>query len=199
MFWMMTRSYIKHKGYLFLLCTSQIEASTSPSGHTPGVWCFFLPGREGIWSPLIGGGEFERYPWFHVTTHADSTWVYKSWRRQTLMYSRENIADSWKPKAYTSFVLYINILNCTWLDVFIWNIPRISSFNDIRCEAFAILCYISADGMTLIWRRKAKFRSVRWLLYFYFWFASFASSDWSTHIFVIRVYYGGPAEGWHRS
>ena len=31
-----------------------------PPGHTPGIWHLFLPGREGIWSPLIGGGEFDR-------------------------------------------------------------------------------------------------------------------------------------------
>ena len=29
-------------------------------GCTPGVWHLFLHGREGIWSPLIGGGEFDR-------------------------------------------------------------------------------------------------------------------------------------------
>ena len=44
------------------LCTSQFEASTSAPlpGHTLGIWRLFLPGREGIWSPLIGGGEFDR-------------------------------------------------------------------------------------------------------------------------------------------
>ena len=31
-----------------------------PPGHTPGIWRLFLPGREGIWSPLIRGGEFDR-------------------------------------------------------------------------------------------------------------------------------------------
>ena len=30
-----------------------------PHGHTLGVWHLFLPGREGIWSPLIGDGEFD--------------------------------------------------------------------------------------------------------------------------------------------
>ena len=29
-------------------------------GHTLGIWQIFLPGREGIWSLLIGGGEFDR-------------------------------------------------------------------------------------------------------------------------------------------
>ena len=24
-----------------------------PPGHTPGIWRLFLPGREGIWLPLI--------------------------------------------------------------------------------------------------------------------------------------------------
>ena len=28
-----------------------------PPGHTPGIWRFFLPGRDGIWSPLIGVGN----------------------------------------------------------------------------------------------------------------------------------------------
>ena len=28
------------------LCISQIEASTSPPGHTPGIWRLFLPGRR---------------------------------------------------------------------------------------------------------------------------------------------------------
>ena len=30
-----------------------------PPGRTPGIWRLFLPGREGIWSPFIGGGEFD--------------------------------------------------------------------------------------------------------------------------------------------
>ena len=29
-------------------------------GKTPGIWRLFLPGKEGIWSPLIGGGESDR-------------------------------------------------------------------------------------------------------------------------------------------
>ena len=52
-----------HFGYTDALCTSQIEPSTAPpppSGNTQGIWRLFLPGREGIWSPLIGGGEFDR-------------------------------------------------------------------------------------------------------------------------------------------
>ena len=31
-----------------------------PPGHTPGIWHLLLPGWEGFWSPLIGGGEFDR-------------------------------------------------------------------------------------------------------------------------------------------
>ena len=31
-----------------------------PPGQTPGIWRLFLPGREEIRSPLIGGGEFDR-------------------------------------------------------------------------------------------------------------------------------------------
>ena len=47
------------------------------------------------------------------TELVDSTWVDKSWRRQTLMNSKEKIAYSWrigcKPKAYTIFVLYLKM------------------------------------------------------------------------------------------
>ena len=47
------------------------------------------------------------------TELVDSTWVDKSWRRQTLMNSKEKITYSWrigwKPKAYTSFVLYLKV------------------------------------------------------------------------------------------
>ena len=81
-----------------------------------GIWCLFLSGREGIWSPLIGGGEFDCYPQFHVSSRADSTWVNKSWRRrwrQTLMNSKEQTAYSWrigwKPKAYASCVPYLKV------------------------------------------------------------------------------------------
>ena len=44
------------------LCTSQIEASTSPPGHTPGIWLCIMPGEGGIWTlPWKGGGgEFEQ-------------------------------------------------------------------------------------------------------------------------------------------
>ena len=31
-----------------------------PLGHTPGIWRLFLPGRQGIGWPLIGGEEFDR-------------------------------------------------------------------------------------------------------------------------------------------
>ena len=30
------------------------------ASHTQGIWRLFLPGSEEIWSPLIGGGEFDR-------------------------------------------------------------------------------------------------------------------------------------------
>ena len=40
------------------LCISQIEASTSPRAY-PGHLMLFLPGRAGIWLPLIGGREFD--------------------------------------------------------------------------------------------------------------------------------------------
>ena len=90
----------------------------SPPGHTPGIWRLFLPGREGIWSPTIEGGEFDRSPRCHDTARTDSTWVdecHKSWRRQrrrqTLMNSKEKIGYlwriGWKPKAYTSCVPYL--------------------------------------------------------------------------------------------
>ena len=46
-----------------------------PPRHTPGIWRLFLPGREDIWSPLIGGREFD------LDFITDSTWVEKSWRR----------------------------------------------------------------------------------------------------------------------
>ena len=60
-----------------------------------------FPGAErlSIKSPLIGGGEFDRWPRFHFRSRADSTWVDKSWgrrRRQTLMNSKEKITDSWR-------------------------------------------------------------------------------------------------------
>ena len=41
-------------------------------------------------------GEFDRQPRFHVTNRADSRWVDKSRRRQTLMNSKEKITDSWR-------------------------------------------------------------------------------------------------------
>ena len=62
-----------------------------------------------------------------VTSHADSKWVDKSWqrRRQTLMNSKEKIAYSWgigwKPKVYTSFVLYLKVFKtdlCISLDMY---------------------------------------------------------------------------------
>ena len=96
-----------------------------PSGYTPGIWRLFLSGREGIWwtyksfpgrgiwSLLIGGGEFDRYPRFRVTSRADSTWRDKSWRTQALMHSKRKIPDSWrtgwKAKACTSFALYLKL------------------------------------------------------------------------------------------
>ena len=77
-----------------------------PLGHTPGNWRLFLPGRAGIWS--LASISCCESCWFHV--------VDKSWRRrrrQTLMNSKEKIAYSWrigwKPKAYTSFVLYLKV------------------------------------------------------------------------------------------
>ena len=60
-----------------------------------------FPGAErlSIKSPLLGGGEFDRWPRIHFRSRADSTWVDKSWgrrRRQTLMNSKEKITDSWR-------------------------------------------------------------------------------------------------------
>ena len=63
------------------LCIGEIEASTSPSGHTPGIWHLCRPGEEGIWlsessrgwgiwSPCVRGGEFELHPRFHVKSLA---------------------------------------------------------------------------------------------------------------------------------
>ena len=37
------------------------------------------------------GGEFDHQPRIPVTSRADSTWVDKSWRRQTLMNSKERL------------------------------------------------------------------------------------------------------------
>ena len=59
-----------------------------------------FPAREG--GNLITthrGGEFDHQPGYHITSRADSTSVYKSWRRrrrQTLMNSKEKIAYSWR-------------------------------------------------------------------------------------------------------
>ena len=63
------------------LCIGQIEASTCPPGHTPGIWHLCRPGEEGIWwskssrgwgiwSPCFRGGEFELHPRFHVKSLA---------------------------------------------------------------------------------------------------------------------------------
>ena len=52
-----------------------------PPGQTPGIWHLYRPGEEGIWlsessrewgiwSPCVGGGEFELHPRFHVKTLA---------------------------------------------------------------------------------------------------------------------------------
>ena len=65
------------------LCIGQIEASTCPPGHTPGIWHLCRPGEEGIWwsessrgwgiwSPCFRGGEFELHLRFHVKS---LTWL----------------------------------------------------------------------------------------------------------------------------
>ena len=110
---------------LNLLCISLIEASTPPP--PPGILrafdVFSCPGGgnlinlifpgAGIWSLLIGGGEFDRQSRFHVTSRADSTRDDKSCRRQAFMNSKRKIPDSWrtgwKAKACTSFFLYLKV------------------------------------------------------------------------------------------
>ena len=71
-----------------------------------------FPGT-GIWSLLIGGGEFDRYSRFHVTSRADSMRGDKSWRRQAFMHSKRKIPDlwqtGWKANSCTSFVLYLKV------------------------------------------------------------------------------------------
>ena len=39
------------------LCADQFETSTSPPGHTPGIWLCFVPGEGGIWTLRWSGGE----------------------------------------------------------------------------------------------------------------------------------------------
>ena len=39
---------------------SKLQHPPTPPGIPRAFDAFFLPGREGIWSPLIWGGEFDR-------------------------------------------------------------------------------------------------------------------------------------------
>ena len=54
-----------------LVYQSNRSFNIPPPGHTPGIWRLFLSGRAGIWSPLVGGGEFDHWPRYHVTSRAD--------------------------------------------------------------------------------------------------------------------------------
>ena len=63
-----------------------------PPGHTrtfPGHLTPLSARKERHLITTHRGGEFDRQPRFHVMSRADSTWVNKSWRRQTLMNSKE--------------------------------------------------------------------------------------------------------------
>ena len=40
------------------LCADQFETSTSPPGHTPGIWMCIVPGEEGIWTLRWKGGGY---------------------------------------------------------------------------------------------------------------------------------------------
>ena len=68
-----------------------------------------FPGT-GIWSLLIGGGEFDRWSRFHVTSRADSTRGDKSWRSLHAFKAKDTPwRTGWKAKACTSFVLYLKV------------------------------------------------------------------------------------------
>ena len=64
-----------------------------------------------------GGGEFGVgnliASFDFMLRHVDSTWRDKSWRRQALMHSKQEIPNSrrtgWKAKACTSFALYLKV------------------------------------------------------------------------------------------
>ena len=63
------------------------------------------------------------------------------------MYSKGKIADSWqigwKPKAYISFVLYINILNCTYnvdnTDVAWYDLLEVNCFDRSGINTFVTI------------------------------------------------------------
>ena len=103
------------------LCIGQIEASTCPPGHTPGIWHLCRPGEKGIWlsesskgwgiwSPCFRGGEFELQPRFHV-----NLWRGEHWGARCYRIFVEKIVPLWpigyEEKAYTSFVAYWKNLN----------------------------------------------------------------------------------------
>ena len=49
----------KYGVFFTIMYQSNRSFNIPPPGHTPGIWRLFLPGRERIWSPPIGGGEFD--------------------------------------------------------------------------------------------------------------------------------------------
>ena len=90
--------------------TSQIEASTSPRprapGQTPDIWRLFLPGREGIWSPLIKSGNLIASLDFmllamliprglinHGGDDGDKLW----WKKKKRLYIRGGVVENQRP------------------------------------------------------------------------------------------------------
>ena len=54
--WMISSKFVPIAVIIYIPVKSKLQRSPH-LGDTPGIWGFFLPGRERIWSPLIGHGN----------------------------------------------------------------------------------------------------------------------------------------------